>query len=325
MLLHRRFTLAALVAGTLAVTAIAVAQERDQPQPRRSDNAQPENPAAQPGRRDADRNADTRRPTAGEAANSDAELAACLIISNHQEVALAQFAQQHAQDAAVKEFAQQLIQDHEQFAAELQKFADQGGYEESQLAVRGSAGAERNTANRNQPGERNQPGATDQNTTQPRRTAREPQLDANNPDGARQPGDRGELDFVSIKQEIAQECVQSAEKELGEKSESEFDRCYIGSQVFAHMEMSDTLKVLQKHASPELQALLQKGEQTTQQHLDRAKELAQQLETGQGTTGNEREGTPTRRPNATERPGATERPNPTQPRREGTEPTRENP
>lgn len=291
MLLRHRITLAALVAGALAMSAIAVAQERDQP--RRPNEAQAE-------RRNTDENA--RRDTAGDASKADAQLAACLIISNNKEVALAQFAQQQAQDPGVKEFAQQMIQDHEQFAAELQKFAEQGGYNEQQLAVRGTA-TDRATARQDQPG------AADD--AQQRRAARDPQLDPDDPAG-RDAGEQGGLNFVSLKQEIAQQCLQSAQETLSEKPESEFDRCYITSQVIAHMEMIDTLKVSQKHASPELQALLQKGEQTTKQHLEHAEQLAKQLEQEEGATGETR-GNPTeRRPDETNRP-------------EGTRPRRENP
>ena len=130
MYFRNRMSLAALAAGALAMSTIAVAQQREQPrQPNESQEAQPERRTITPG---------AQRETAGDASKADAQLAACLIIGNNKEVALAQFAQQHAQDPGVKEFAQQMSQDHEQCAAELQKFAEQGGYREQQLAVRGT-------------------------------------------------------------------------------------------------------------------------------------------------------------------------------------------
>lgn len=292
MFLRHRMTLAALAAGALAMSTIVVAQERDQP--RRSNEAQPE-------RRDTAEGA--RRETSGEASKADAQLAACLIIGNNKEVAMAQFAQQHAQNEGVKEFAQQMIQDHEQFAAELQKFAQQGGYNEQQLAVRAAA-SERATAGQDQP-------AADDDAQQ-RRAARDPQLDPNDQAAARrQSGNQEGVDFVSLKQEIAQQCLETASKALSEKPESEFDKCYITSQVIAHMEMLDTLKVSQKHASPELQAVLQKGEQTTKQHLEHAERLAKQVEKESGATGETRPESSERRPDATNRPEGTQprRPN----------------
>ena len=78
------------------------------------------------------------------------------------------------------------------------------------------------------------------------------------------------------------------------------------------MEMLDTLKVSRKHASPELQAVLQKGEQTTKQHLEHAERLAKQVEKETGTTGEARPNQTERRPDATNRPEGTppRRPNP---------------
>ena len=67
---------------------------------------------------------------------------------------------------------------------------------------------------------------------------------------------------------------------LEQKPEAEFDKCYIGSQVMAHMAMVDTLEVFSRHASPELKSVLEKGKQTAQMHLDEAKKLEQQLEKG---------------------------------------------
>lgn len=271
-MLHSRHTqLAALVAGALLIGGVALAQERDQPQPRRSNQAQPEQAETQRQRGDEA----ARRQTAGEASRADAQLAACLIISNQKEIALAQFAQQHAQSQEVKDFAQKMVQDHEQFVSELQKFADQGGYDSRQLAVEG-ASPDRSTTN--------QPAARDQDEAQPRRAARDTQLDRNTQPANRDAAQQDGLDFIGLKQEIAQQCVQSAQQSLSEKPESEFDKCYMFSQVMAHMEMLDTLKVSQKHASPELQAVLQKGEQTTQQHLQHAEKLAEQVDHDHGAS-----------------------------------------
>jgi predicted outer membrane protein len=220
MFLRHRMSLAALAAGALAMSTIAVAQQREQP--RQPNQAQPERRTITPG---------AQQETSGDASKADAQLAACLIIGNNKEVALAQFAQQHAQDPGVKEFAQQMIQDHEQFAAELQKFAAQGGYNEQQLAVRATA-SERATA-------QDQPGAADE--AQQRRAARDPQLDPNDQATARrQTGDQEGVDFVSLKQEIAQQCLESASAALSEKPESEFDKCYHLAGAGAHGDAGHT-------------------------------------------------------------------------------------
>jgi predicted outer membrane protein len=203
-------------------------------------------------------------------ANADSKFAACLIIDNQKEIALAKLAQQNAQNEQVKAFAEKMVQDHQQFVQLLQEIAAAGGYQTAQLTVEGGA---QGTA-RAERGEARQPADTARTPTE-RRAAR-PELDTT---GAQGPG----IDFVSLKQEIAQECVKSATQELQEKSGAEFDQCYMFGQVMAHMAMADVLKVFSRHASPQLQQVLQEGQQTTQAHLQEAKQIAQQLE--QGTRG----------------------------------------
>jgi hypothetical protein len=56
-------------------------------------------------------------------------------------------------------------------------------------------------------------------------------------------------------------------------------------QVMEHMGMVDKLEVFSRHASPELQAVLQEGLQTAQQHLEHAKQLHKQLEGQAGAEG----------------------------------------
>jgi predicted outer membrane protein len=84
--------------------------------------------------------------------------------------------------------------------------------------------------------------------------------------------------MLNIEREVAQQCVQSAQKEMSDKQGVEADQCYIGMQIGAHMYMADKLEVFARHASPELQAVLQQGLHTTQQHLEHAKKIHKSLE-----------------------------------------------
>ena len=93
--------------------------------------------------------------------------------------------------------------------------------------------------------------------------------------------------LTQIKQEITDKCVASAQKELNSKQGQEFDKCFVGMQIAHHMHMVDTLSVLSTKASPELQQILDEGLQTSQQHLEHAKQLAKKLE-GSSSTSSER-------------------------------------
>jgi predicted outer membrane protein len=217
---------------------------------------------------------------AGQPGHLDGQLAACVIIGNQKEIAVSRQAEEKLQNEEVKKFAQQMVQDHEKFVAQLQQFAEQGGFQQTQLAIDGTARTEGATR-REQPGQR---------PAQPRSTARQ-NPDAQDPGTPRAAARSEALDqqgggheMINIEREVAQLCVQSAVKELSEKQGAEADRCYVGMQIGAHMGMVDKLEVFSRHASPELQATLQQGLQTAQQHLDHAKQLAKQLE-GQAKAG----------------------------------------
>ena len=88
----------------------------------------------------------------------------------------------------------------------------------------------------------------------------------------------GQLNLVRLKQQLGQQCLASSQQELEEKEGDEFDKCFIGMQIANHMKMVDTLKVFSRYASPEFDQAIEEIEQTTQEHLDHAKELIKQLE-----------------------------------------------
>jgi hypothetical protein len=64
----------------------------------------------------------------------------------------------------------------------------------------------------------------------------------------------------------------------------------------AQMWLSEALSVFQKHASPDLQPLLEEGSQVAQQHLTRAKALLSRIEQSQpkSTALQQKEGTSAR-------------------------------
>jgi len=90
-------------------------------------------------------------------------------------------------------------------------------------------------------------------------------------------GASGGLDFISIKKQIGQECLKSVKQELSSKQGADFDHCFMGQQIGAHMKVVDELTVLRSHASPELRQKLEKELQMAQQHLQLAKQIEQKL------------------------------------------------
>jgi putative membrane protein len=86
------------------------------------------------------------------------------------------------------------------------------------------------------------------------------------------------LDLMSLKKELAQQCLASAKRELEQLSGADFDRSYVGMQIAKHMEALDTLTVFKKHASADLGKILQEAETTVQGHYDHLKGLMRKLE-----------------------------------------------
>jgi predicted outer membrane protein len=84
--------------------------------------------------------------------------------------------------------------------------------------------------------------------------------------------------LIQIEQEIADRCLASAQRELNQKQGKDFDMAYVGMQIVAHMGMVDKLSVFSRHASGELQQVLNEGLETSQQHLEHVKQLVHQVE-----------------------------------------------
>jgi predicted outer membrane protein len=83
----------------------------------------------------------------------------------------------------------------------------------------------------------------------------------------------GGLDIVEIERRVANKCVENAKKEWSQKHSSECDLGFVGMQAGAHQQMVECLQVLRDYASPQLQAVIDQGLQTSERHLEKSKEL----------------------------------------------------
>lgn len=93
-------------------------------------------------------------------------------------------------------------------------------------------------------------------------------------------GHAGGLDWVQIHHQVGQQSLASIKEELNSKQGKEFDHCYMGQQIGAHMKAMDELKVLRNHASPELRPKLDKELETATAHYKKAKQIEEGLEGG---------------------------------------------
>lgn len=180
----------------------------------------------------------------------DQHVAQCLTLSGQNEVAAAKIAESKSDDSDVKRFAQMMVKDHDQFIADLEKFAGQNYRRRdartgTTTTAEAAAGTDKAAA------------ARDSNT--------------NTNDGDHM------AKFMKIREEIADQCRASVQRELDAKQGKLFDQCYMGMQVAAHMQMVDELTVLSRHVSSEFKPVLEKGLKTAQHHLDEAKNLIKEV------------------------------------------------
>lgn len=195
--------------------------------------------------------------TQGMPSLTDWQIVEWLEVDNQNEIALAEITEEKASDNDVKKFARQMVDEHTEFLQKLNR----------------TIGNSRIGQPQQQTGQ--QQVGQQQLGQQRRQTAQQSQQAGQFTQGRSQ---QQGLDLVALKHQLGEQCRQSASRELQQKSGAEFDKCYIGMQIGMHMQMLDTLKVLSRYASPELDQLIEKGEETTQSHLDHAKKIIASLE-----------------------------------------------
>jgi predicted outer membrane protein len=171
------------------------------------------------------------------AMSNDHLIANWVLTANQVEIAIAKAAEDKLDNKDVRKFAVSLIEERMPMTHELERFGA--------TPVRFDEGSRRDQAGRT---ERTAAG------TAPRA-----------------------MNMTEIHREIAQRCVNTAEKELSEAKGKERDECFLGMQIGAHHEMINSQTVLREYASPELRAVLDKSIQTAESHLDQAKQLIREV------------------------------------------------
>jgi predicted outer membrane protein len=225
-------------------------------------------------------------------------LAGCLLIKNNAEIEINEFAQQQAQNPKVKQFAQQMVQDHKQLSEELQKVAG-SSYGTTGSGTRTEYERERETSSTTRlPGSSaaGQPipptgttTATNENVNRNENTNASVTVTTgpNAESGAL-------MQLAEIDKKIVQHCTQALREELQQKAGAEFDECYLGSQIGAHMQMLSALEVIGQESQGELKQVAQQAHGTVQQHLEHAKQLAKELKGASGQAVNQAERPTTR-------------------------------
>ena len=93
-----------------------------------------------------------------------------------------------------------------------------------------------------------------------------------------------QMPHLQLQREVTERCLANAERELEDKEGSEFDMAFMGMQIVAHNRMLALLEASRDRASPQLARLIEEGIDTTEQHLDHAREIVETLKRDQSRT-----------------------------------------
>jgi predicted outer membrane protein len=182
----------------------------------------------------------------------------------------------------VKQFAEQMVQDHTQF---LSKLAPYAGMNASPTADGTPTTQDQSSTRAN---ETNQTAQRANPDRQPALSV-EPGRQGASVRTIRQGGGAELEQLANIERTAAQQCLAMTTAMLQEKQGAQFDRCYVGQQIGAHVAMLAKLKAIEPQVSGDLQQLVRDGRAKTEEHLQHAKSLAQSLESQSGSNTGEQQ------------------------------------
>lgn len=197
----------------------------------------------------------------------------CLISKNNAEVEIGKLAQEQSQNPEVKQFAQQMVQNHQKLVQQLQQLAGAAvGDRSSSTGTSPALGAGQSDTQRQASDTTRLPGSLGAGQPAADRANRS-LTSTNDSSGAIQ-------QLMEMDRQITQRCTDALREELQAKQGAEFDKCYVGSQVGGHMHMLAALEVIGQQGPERLQQIAQQAQPVVQKHLDHAKTLMKQLESG---------------------------------------------
>jgi predicted outer membrane protein len=238
-----------VIAASASMATAQTATETEPSTTRQAENAVTEQ--ATPGQTSSSQTSQSAVPSqttaqrqgaqSAQAGNLDQQIAACAVLANQEQVALAEFAKEHAESEQVKQFADMMIEQHQQAIQKIEQAAPQVAAWNIQL---------RNANPDQQAGAAAQP--------------------ANGQAGGQNP------QFLLARQ-IHEECLALTKEALSEKQGAEFDKAYMAQQCVAHLGAKAAIKGSEPFASAQLKPVLQEGLQTIDKHLAEAKNIKKQL------------------------------------------------
>lgn len=211
--------------------------------------------------------------------------------ANDAEIELANLALQRSDNEQLKQFAQMLVKEHQACNQKLR--------ESSGLNIGNNRSSDVRQSQTTPDTRENTPNARDENRvaqntprtdTGAKAGENTEQKNAARGEGRREGAEAGNRNAMvpgQLVQIMDQACDTSLNmtKEMLQKYEGQdFAMAFLGQQCVAHMMMLAELQAIQSHGPEELKSLAGEAAEKVQTHLDKAKQLAKQLEDDRATT-----------------------------------------
>tara|TARA_R110002049_G_scaffold50370_3_gene143140 strand:+ start:186265 stop:187068 length:804 start_codon:yes stop_codon:yes gene_type:complete len=181
--------------------------------------------------------------------------------SNEAEIELAELAMNRTDNEDVKNLAQMLVQDHRQLNETLRRHVGQS--HDRQTNSLGNSHHQSNSANETRSG-----------YTDTRRTNAQ-DSGASYTHTSRETVPR---QLCQISEQACDNASKMTKDMLSKYDGQNFNMAFLGQQCVAHTMMIAELKAIESNGPEELQSFAQQAIEKVQQHLDKAKQLAKQLE-----------------------------------------------
>jgi predicted outer membrane protein len=197
-------------------------------------------------------------------------VARCILLDNQGAVILNEFALEKLQNPEVRQFAQSMVKGHNEWVAKLQRFVPDApstdALSKRVYAIRNQIKSEKGTM------------PVSSEIGEGRRMENMNEKDM---------GKHFMHMIPAMQQQMAENCLAYMQAELSNVDKDQFDKAYIGLQIFAHTADLAKLKTFENFAPADLKPIITSQINTVQSHLEEARSLCKQLNKGSTSRENE--------------------------------------
>jgi predicted outer membrane protein len=198
-------------------------------------------------------------------------VARCILLDNQGAVILNEFALEKLQNPEVRQFAQSMVKGHNEWVTKLQRFVPDSpstdALSKRVYAIRNQIKSEKGTMP-----------VSSETSESVRRTEKMNEKDM---------GKHFMHMIPAMQQQMAENCLAYMQAELSNVDKDQFDKAYIGLQIFNHVANLAKLRTFENFAPADLKPIITSEINTVQSHLEEARNLCKQLDKGSTTRENE--------------------------------------